>query len=136
MQASQGLGPALIVTRQAAEASGPGETALNDPTSGQEHKAFLGFGQLDDDQFNAICGRGLGRLCTGVTLVDESNCDGVPSDELHLAGQFSDLSPLLFVGGGHMQGEQVAQRIHGYMHFATLLVFSAIIASAGATLWR
>jgi hypothetical protein len=42
------------------------------------------------------------------------------------------LRPLLFVGGRHMQGQQVPQRIYGHMHLAALLVFGAIIASTRA----
>jgi hypothetical protein len=48
MQARQGLGQVLVVASQAAEARGPRETALHHPATGQEDKAALGLGQLDD----------------------------------------------------------------------------------------
>ena len=52
-----GLQP-LIVLGEAAEAGGPGETALHDPASRQEHEASFGFGQLDHLQADAVllCG--------------------------------------------------------------------------------
>ena len=39
MQSSEGNGKALVVARQATEATDPSETALDHPAFGQEHKA-------------------------------------------------------------------------------------------------
>ncbi len=47
MQAGKDVGQPLIVTGLAAEAGGPGEAALHDPTLGQQDEAVLGLRQLN-----------------------------------------------------------------------------------------
>jgi hypothetical protein len=49
-------GKSFIVSRQAAEAAGPGKGALHDPASGQEDESAPGFGEFDHDQFHAVLG--------------------------------------------------------------------------------
>ncbi len=52
MQARQHRRQAFIVTRQPPEAGQPGETALDHPTAGQQHKPALGLSQVDDFQLD------------------------------------------------------------------------------------
>src|SRR5260370_513367 len=73
VQASQHVGQALEITRQAAEASGPGEAAFNYPALGQEHEAAFGFRQLDDDQRDPVRTAGLGRGPPPPPLIDAPN---------------------------------------------------------------
>ena len=73
MQACQRRLQALIIACQTTETTGPGKATLHHPTLGQQDKAFLGFGQFDYFQANALR---LGRL-----------------------GQFLDLRALLLIGG-------------------------------------
>ncbi len=54
MQPFQGVRQTLIVASEAAEACHPAETPFYYPATGQEHKASLGVGQLDDFQANAL----------------------------------------------------------------------------------
>ena len=58
VQASPGLGQALIAACQPPEAFEPAEAALNHPAAGQQHEALLRPGQLDDLQRKAVltCG--------------------------------------------------------------------------------
>ena len=44
----EGLAESFVVSGESAEASGPGEAALDDPTAGQENEAAFGHGVLDD----------------------------------------------------------------------------------------
>jgi hypothetical protein len=78
MQACKGLGQLFIIPRQAAKATGPAETPLNDSALWQYHKAFFGCRQFDHFQLPVVdCGI-LGRLGIGVALINRSDFDGVP----------------------------------------------------------
>src|SRR5512134_1396329 len=106
MQTAKGFRRSLEVTRQSTETSGPGKTPFHDPTSGQEDKAFLGFGQLDHNQVNAsFFGLLLGNW-TCIALIDESNFYHVLRDFLHGLRQFLDLCTFLFVGRCDMRRQQ------------------------------
>jgi hypothetical protein len=70
VQAGEGLGQALVVSGQAAEAGGPGKAALDHPAPGQQHKAFGGGRMLDHLQLNALGCRLLLRRLTGVALIN------------------------------------------------------------------
>ena len=50
MQSFQGFRQAFVVPHQTTEAAHPAETALDNPTTGQQDKAALGIGQFDDFQ--------------------------------------------------------------------------------------
>lgn len=78
MQADQGFWQTLIVAGQPSKPSGPGETALNDPAFWQQNKAFLGFWQLDHDQFDPVLGGLLSRSVAGVTLIYKGDFDRIP----------------------------------------------------------
>jgi hypothetical protein len=69
VQACPHAGQPLVIARQAAEASGPGEAAFHDAALGQQDKAPLGLGQLDHLQADAVRGGHRGDLVTGVALV-------------------------------------------------------------------
>jgi hypothetical protein len=60
MQTRQGGGKTLVVAGQAAEATDPRETPLDDPALGEQDKAVAARGALDHDQADAVrlrCGR-------------------------------------------------------------------------------
>jgi hypothetical protein len=79
--------------------------------------------------------RVLGRLDPRVALVDKREADCLSRDLLDLGSQLCDLGPILFVGGGDMQCQQVTQGIYRHMHLTAPLAFGAIISSTGATFW-
>lgn len=60
VEASHGLRQVLIIFRQEPEAGGPGKSALNDPSSGQEDEAKL------DHQLNTLLVGSLSRFFSGV----------------------------------------------------------------------
>lgn len=83
----EGVGIALVILDEAAEARGPGEGAFHDPASRQQDEAALGLRAFDDLQFDAVRAGGLGRLLTGVAPVGRGQIDAVPGGGLHGLGQ-------------------------------------------------
>ena len=71
MQPSHRSGKPLIVTRQAPKPRDPGKGTLHHPSSRQQDEAAFGLGQLDDCQLDALRGRRLSRVISGVGLVDD-----------------------------------------------------------------
>ena len=101
---------------------------FNHPAPRPEHKAFLGLGQLDHFQPDAVFGRGSFGLVTGVALVHEGDFDRLAGGVLHLLGQLLDLGAILFVSGRHQQRQEVSQSIHRQMDFAALLTLGPVVA--------
>src|SRR5215472_11442601 len=133
MKTSQGSRKSLIIAHQPSEARGPSERALHHPSSGQQDEAALGLGQFDDFQLHAMRFGLLSRCIAGVALVNESEFDRLPGDLLDRLSQFTYLSTVLLVSRRDQQGQQIAQRIDGCMHFAAFASLSAIIASTAST---
>jgi len=65
---------------------------------GQQHKAFLGFGQFDHNQINAVSSGRLGRFITAIALVNEGKLHRSFRHLLNLLSQLCDLGLHLFVG--------------------------------------
>ena len=76
----------LIVARQTPKASGPSKGAFDHPTTRQQHKAFLRFGQFDHFQPDALLLGGLGGVLARVALIDKGDFDVLACDLLHLRG--------------------------------------------------
>jgi hypothetical protein len=98
--------------------------------------AFVDTGWLSywsEQTQHAVAGRGLMGVWTGIALVDKDDLDGVAGHLLDLLSQVSHLSPLLFIGRGDMQSQQVAQGINRHVNFTALFAFMAVIAGATAT---
>jgi len=115
MQSFERFWKAFIITHQTTETGQPAKEALNDPAAGQEHKAFLGVGQLDNHQADALLGGGLFGFIPRIALIDKDDVHRLASGLLHCLGQGGNLRPILLIGGSHIQRQQVAQRIdrHG-----------------------
>src|SRR4051812_16609923 len=128
MKANQGLRQALIITGKTAKASHPSETALDNPTTRQEDKTTLGSRQFDHFQADSVLQGGFSSLLTRVALVNEGDFNRVASGGLHLLSQLTNLSAVLFISGGYMQRQQIAQGIHSQMYFAAFASFRAIIS--------
>lgn len=77
----------FVVAGNAAEASGPGEAAFDDPTARQENEAAFGHEVLDNLQPDAVLPGGLGRGLAGVALIDIGQIHRVAGHLLHLFGQ-------------------------------------------------
>ena len=121
VETGEGSWQPLVVTCQASEAADPGEGAFDHPASWQQDKTSLGFLEFDHDQANALCCGSRGWLCSGVSLIGESHLDVAIGHRLHLLRQSGDLSPLLFIGGRHLHGEQMTERVDGNMDLRSLL---------------
>jgi hypothetical protein len=79
---------------------------------------------------------GLGRLLAGVALVDVGEIDGVTGGSLHGLRPTSDLGAVVGIGGGDVQGQEMAKRIDGQLDLRVFLALGAIVASSLATLGR
>jgi hypothetical protein len=77
----------FVVSGESSEASSPCEASLNDPSSGQQHKASFGHGVLDhfEPQAVLLCGRG--GVWSGVALIDVGQLNRMSGHMLHLFGQ-------------------------------------------------
>src|SRR5688572_4524581 len=118
MQTSQSFRQTLIIANEATETSHPAEAAFNNPAAREKDKALFRLRQLDDDQANAMLLSLLSRQITRIGLVDKSDLDMVASGRLNLLSQLSHLSTVLVIGGGHVQGQQMPQRINRHMGLA------------------
>ncbi len=136
MQAFNGIGQALVVAGQATKAGHPSVAALDDPAAGQQDKALFRLGQLDHDQANTLCCSGLFRHITRIALVHKRHLDRVIGGGLDLLGQFGDLRPILLIGRGDMQGQQIPQRSDRQMNLAAFPAFGASLAGPRATFRR
>lgn len=134
MQPSQGFWQTFIVPRQPTKTGRPGKAAFDHPAFGQQDETFLGLGQLDDDQLDAILSRLLSSRVAGVAF-DKGDFDRITRHFLDLLGQFANLSAFLFIGRGNIQRQQMAQSIHGDMSFAALFAFMPIVAGPLTAFW-
>jgi len=71
---------------------------------------------FDHFQLHTVPFRCLGRVFSRVALIHISQFDALPGELLHRFGQSLDLGAILFISGGYMQGEQMAQCIDGCMY--------------------
>ena len=55
---------------------------------------------------------------------------------MHFFGQRADLRPALFISGRDDGGQQVAQRVDGYVYFAAPEAFGPVVAGSVAALGR
>jgi hypothetical protein len=117
VEASQGACISLVVFYQSAASGCPCEGSFDDPSTGQRGEASLGFREFNDLEGDALCTRGLGRLVTGIAVIDIGERDGLAGGVLDGLGQTADLGSIIDVGRRHMQGEQMAERIDGQMQF-------------------
>jgi len=111
VQTRQGRGESLIIAGQATKTGCPGEITLHHPALGQENKAALGLGQLDDRQLDAVLGRRCRWLLPGVALVHIRQFHVLAGDGLDPRRQLLDLRPLLLIGGCDQQRQQMPERI-------------------------
>ncbi len=119
-----GLEP-LVVSCQTAEARGPGQAALHDPTPRQQHKAALGRRVLHDFEPNAPLLSGLLRGRAGIALVHIGQLDRASGDFLDLLGKRGDLRTIALVSRGDLECEQVPERVHRAMDLRAHAPFRA-----------
>jgi hypothetical protein len=135
MKTGQGLREAFIVTRQAAKAAQPAETAFDDPATREQDKATFGIRQLDDFKLNAMLCGVLHGLVARVALVDKGDLYCFASDFLDFARQVFNLFPVLFVGGSHAQRQQMTQRVNRHVNLAAFLALGPIISGSRSAFW-
>ena len=122
---------AFIVTGKIAKASRPGRAPFYDLGIGKQDETLLGLVKFNDDEFNGMIGCHLLMSILPIALVDKGDLDSIAGDCLDLLGQLINLCPFLLIGCRHMQCQQVAKRINGDMHLATIFALGAVEASAG-----
>jgi len=84
MQAVQGFRQALIAAGETGKTRRPAKGAFDHPTAGQKHEAFLGVGQLDHHQADALFSGGLRRVVTRIALIHKGDIDGLTGDCLNV----------------------------------------------------
>jgi hypothetical protein len=136
VKGGEGLREAFVVSGQAAESCGPSEASLDDPSARQQDEAAFGLRVLDDLQLNAVPGGRAVSGFSGVALVDVGKFHMVSGHLLHRFGELLHLGAVLLVGGGDMQGEQVAQGVHRSVHLGSLAPFGAIVSGPRTRLRR
>ena len=109
MEVGEGLGASLVVFDEPAEAGRPCEGSLDNPSSGQEHEAALGFRQRDDLERDALFSGRCGGLFSGIALVDESDLDVLAGFRLNGLGDGADLGAIVSVCGRDMEGQKMAK---------------------------
>ena len=92
--------------------------------------------QLDDLQPDAVRGRFGGWLLPAVALVDKGQFHRAARCLLHRCGQVGNLAPILGIGGGGMQRQQIPQGIDRGVELRALLALGAGIVSPCPTLRR
>ena len=66
---------------------------------------------------------------TSVALVNESQFHRLPGHLLYALSQLAHLCPVLLIGWGDQQRQQMTLHINGYMHLAAFAPLGSIIAS-------
>lgn len=134
VQSGQRLRQPLIVARQTPEACCPSETALDDPTTWQQHESFFRFREFDYFQTDAVRPGILRRSFTRIALINKRHFDRLARHLLHGLRQLSNLRAVLLVGWRDQQGKQIAKRVNGDVRLATLAALRSIIRGACARL--
>jgi hypothetical protein len=136
VEASEGCRIALIIFDEPSATCNPGKGSFNNPSSGKEHKASLGFRQLynrEPDPFR--CGR-LCRSFASVSLIDIGTRKGVTGGVLDVGSQASDGVPIANVGRCYVQCQQVTKGVDRHVDFRSALPFGSVIPRSCAAFRR
>jgi hypothetical protein len=79
-----------------------------------------------------MCGGRLGGSLARVALIDEGQLDRFACRLLHGFGQLRDLRPVLLVGRGDDERQQMPERVHGDVRLAPLAALRPVVSGAGA----
>ena len=115
MEVCEGLGTSFVVLDEPSEPRCPCEGSLDDPSFGQQDKAALGLGQLDDLKSDAVFGGCGGGLVADVALVDEGDLDAFAGLSLNGLGDPADFGAVVGIGRGDMKRQKMTERIDGQM---------------------
>jgi len=135
-QPCQDGGQPLAVAGEAAEAGGPGETALHAPSLGEQDEAAFGFRRRDHDQLDAVRRRAGRRIGTGVARLDKGELDALPRRRLDLGRQRLHLRALVVAGRRHGEREQRAQGLDGEVRRRSGASFGPTLPRPAAALRR
>ena len=142
---------ALVVAGQPAAACHPGEASLHDPTARQQDEAAPsgrgaarpsggslrdGLGQADDRQGDAVRLGRFGRALAGIALVDKGQLHLPAAGVLDRLRQLGHGGTVVGAGRGDVQGEQMAQRVHGQVQLGAARALVPVPAGARAALRR
>jgi hypothetical protein len=119
----------FVVFAQTAAASLPGESALNDPTSGGDREALLSRVAFDDFERDV---EGFTHPGSQTGATTDAVCPDMLRGGRRLLEQFQEWSGAMInlnVGCVDNNGQQVAQGIGGNVPFATLDLFGCVVAA-------
>ena len=128
METGKRLSQALVVTSQTSESRGPCKASFNHPAARQQYEAALGLGVLDHRQLDTV---GLSRLfciLSSVALIHIRQCHTLVGKVLYRLRQFFHLRPVLLIGRGDMQGQQMSQGIDCRMHLGPFASLGAVVS--------
>jgi hypothetical protein len=123
----------LVVPCQTSKAGHPRVTPPDHAAARWQHRAFVGFSQLDHFQANPMCCGILHRLVAGVSLIDKGDLDRFAGGLLDLFLQHLNLCSVLVRRWGHMQCQRMPQRVRRHVHCVAPFAVGAIVARPSAT---
>ena len=135
VETDEGSVESLVVTSEPPEATHPGKGALDYPTTWQQHKPSLGFGQLHYLQLDAVFLGRLGRCFSCVSLIHERYLYTLSCFLLHGLSKLCYLSSLLLVGRSRVHREQMSQSIYCHMHLRPFPPLVPVVSGSLSTLW-
>ena len=144
VESGEGLGKPFVIACQTPKACGPSKAAFNHPSARQQYEAMLGLGVFNDLQLNAVSLRRLLGALARIALVHIGQLHALIGNVLQRLREFLDLRTILFIGRGHMQCEQLSQRIDRRMPLLAFDFLASVIShridadppfSALLTLW-
>ncbi len=77
------------------------------------------LGQLDDLVFDALGFGGVCCLLAAIVLIHMGPGDALSGGFLHDFGRTAHLGTVIRIGGGEVQGEQMAERVHDQVQVGT-----------------
>ena len=129
VEASECCCIALVILDQPAAACGPGKGSFHNPSPWQQDKTPLCLWQFDDVQGDALGCYGVCGCLAGVALIDIGEFDTVTCCILDIGGKAFHRGTVTGVGRYDVQGEKVAERVHGHMHLRPALAFGTVVLS-------
>ena len=103
----RGLGEPFVISGQAVEAGCPGLAAFHHPAARQQDESAFSLGMFDHFQPHAMLVRRLGRVFSGVALIDIRQLDVLTRHLLHRFEQRFHLCAVLLISCGNVQGQQM-----------------------------
>ena len=126
----------FVVAGESAEARGPSEASLHNPSSGKSTKPRLAIWVLEHFEADAVAGGGLCSSLAGVALIHMGHLQRAAGDGLHFFGQRFGLGAIPLISGGNAQCKQVPQGVDDDVNLRSPAPFRAVVVCSRAALGR